>query len=184
VREKNDKLRVNGVLKSIKNENSLLRRQIKSLDSHKISLERKMAETTTKNTELERRLSEIDTLLQGKILEVGDFKKQLEILQATSPVTQGKSGAVELPAIVVRPQETNTMPGAALEGKIIAINKEKNFVVIDLGEEVGIKSGDRFQVYRQGAAIASLEVIQIRKSVAACDIKEESSPIQVGDSVK
>lgn len=184
VREKNDKLRINGVLKSIKNENSLLRRQIKNLDSRKVSLERKMAETTTKNTELGRRLSEIDTLLQGKILEVGDFKKQLEILQATSPAAQGKFGAVELPAIVVRPQEGSAMSGAALEGKVITINKENNFVVIDLGEEIGIRSGDRFQVYRQGSSIASLEVIQTRKSVAACDIKEESSPIQVGDSVK
>jgi hypothetical protein len=74
--------------------------------------------------------------------------------------------------------------GSALVGKILAINRDNNFVVIDLGTSVGIKPGDKFQVYRDDSVIANLEVIQTREKISACDIKRETSPIKVGDGIK
>ena len=159
VREKNDKFQIHDNLKLIRNENALLRRQLKSLNNRKISLERK--------------LSEIQKNKEGR-------------QQAQVSKMQGQS--VELPPIVVRPKaEAET---AALEvtetkeGSVLAINRENNFVIIDLGQEWGVKVGDTFRVYREEKPIADIEVIQVRQEIAACDIKKETTPIKVGDIVR
>jgi len=49
---------------------------------------------------------------------------------------------------------------------------------------MGAKLGDTFKVYKQGNPIATVEVIQVRQSIAACDIKEETTPIEAGDIVR
>jgi hypothetical protein len=66
----------------------------------------------------------------------------------------------------------------------MAVNRDNNFVIIDLGEETGINVGNSFQVYRDGKSIANIEAIQVRSDMAACDIKKETRPIKVGDIVK
>jgi hypothetical protein len=57
-------------------------------------------------------------------------------------------------------------------------------VIIDIGEEVGIKIGQTFQVLRDNNAIGIIEVIQVRRDIAACDIKKENIPFNVGDEIK
>ena len=69
-------------------------------------------------------------------------------------------------------------------GKVLAINRDSNFVIVDIGEDAGVKIGDTFRVYRDDKSVADLEVIQTRKNIAACDIKVEMSPIKIGDSIR
>ena len=57
-------------------------------------------------------------------------------------------------------------------------------MVIDLGKDSGIKLGDTFKVYREDKTVATLEVIQARQSISACDIKEEITAIKAGDIVR
>jgi len=73
---------------------------------------------------------------------------------------------------------------AAIDGKVLAVMRDNNFVVIDLGEESGVRVGDVFGVYRKGNKIAAIEAIRTAKNVSACDIKEENKSILVGDTVK
>jgi hypothetical protein len=73
---------------------------------------------------------------------------------------------------------------AATAGKILSVDRDNNFVVIDLGIDVGIKIGDTFQVYRGDRIIATIEVIQARRGIAACDIKKEYLSIIAGDTVR
>ncbi len=68
--------------------------------------------------------------------------------------------------------------------KIVSIDKENNFVVVNAGRDSGLKIGDSFQVYRNGKGIGMVEVIQTRERIAACDIKSESTPLRVGDSIQ
>jgi len=57
-------------------------------------------------------------------------------------------------------------------------------VIVDIGEDAGLKIGDVLAAYRDGKPIASLEVIQARRNIAACDIKKEDSPLKIGDAVR
>ncbi|MCX5714862.1 MAG: hypothetical protein NT033_08725 [Candidatus Omnitrophica bacterium] len=194
VREKNDKFQIEESTKTIKNENLTLRRQLSSLTSRKISLERRLTELQGKNKDLDNRFGEMDVLLKEKMSQVDNLKSQL-YSKESAPRAQAqeassapeKENSVELPPIVVRPkQETSPvheMP-IALIGKVMALNKDNNFVIVDLGEDSGVKLGDTFKAYRDGKAIANLEVIQCRRSISACDIKNDTTPIKVGDIVK
>ena len=74
---------------------------------------------------------------------------------------------------------------AGLKGRVVTINKEHNFVVIDLGKQDGIDIGNRFNVYRGEMFLGSVEIIQARDRIAAADIKDikEGMDIEVNDTV-
>jgi hypothetical protein len=72
----------------------------------------------------------------------------------------------------------------SLSGKVVSVDEANNFVIIDLGENAGVKVGNGFKVYHSDKQIASIEVIQARKDISAADIKQKSQKIQVGDLVK
>jgi len=188
VGEKNDKGQISDTLKALKNENTVLKRQLMSLTGRKGNLERKIQELQEDNSRFEKRFNEMDILLKDKVIEIEKLRKQ---------ITLGKMGriegreedksSVELPPIVVRPQSVSNTPQAAGQshmGKVIALNKDNNFVIVDLGQEAGVKIGDTFKVYRDDTMIAQIEVIQIRKSISACDVKKETAPVAVGDIIK
>lgn len=180
VGEKNDKLQIEESFKTLKNENRLLRRQLKNLNDRKISLERKLVEVQQKNQTLERRFEEMDVMLKDKVLQVDKMNKQ----HATS--RQEQDDPVQLSPIVVRPQSdvSEQFTGPATTGNVVAVNRENNFVIIDIGEDNGIRVGDTFGVTdKTGKPVATLEVIESRSSISACDILKESGVIQVGNKV-
>lgn len=186
--EKEVKFRLQESLKSIKNENVILRRQLKSLSDHKIASEKKLTKLEEEKSNLERRFNEMALLLEDKLAGVSDLKQQLDILRSGGELKlpEPKKEPIELPPIVIHPQVDVLTPEKKipLEGKILTVNKENNFVVVDLGEDSGLKLGDVFGVYREDKAIATIEVIQIRKAIAACNIKTETMPVKVGDTVR
>lgn len=190
VREKNDKMQQQDELKVLKNENILLTRQVKNLTSSKGNLEKKFYEMEEKNKGLENKLTEMDTVLKEKMYLVENIKRQLVSAQKSMEVIGEAKDTVELPTIVVKPQ-SNTQDeqpvvnqSLAPIGKVLSVNRDNNFVIVDIGNNSGIRLGDTFQVFRSNSSIAKIEVIRMRDSVAACDIKQESTPIAKGDIVK
>lgn len=191
VREKNDKMQIQDSFKLIKNENTVLSRQLKSLNNRKADLEKKVQGLQEEKSAVESRLNEMEAMLTDKVSRTNALKEKIDVMHAEAKTeTQAPSSmkeSVELPPIVVRPQSESEEPavtGAPSAGKILAVNEESSFVIINLGEDSGIKAGDAFKVYREGKAIASIEVIQTRKNIAACDIKKEATPIRIGDAIK
>jgi uncharacterized protein YfcZ (UPF0381/DUF406 family) len=198
--EKNDKMRIQEGFRTVKNENAALIRQIESLSSRKAELEQRLKQIQEDKAGLERKFKDMEVLLTNNISQVNDLKEKLEgrpsgigsgVPEPVKARAAQRKDSVELPPIVVRPQGAGItlnrpVPVAAphFPGKIIATNKEGNFVIIDLGEEVGIKMGDAFTVYRDTAKIGAIEVIKISRTVSACDIKKQVSPIKVGDLIK
>lgn len=186
VREKNDKFQIGDSLKSIKAENLTLRRQLKSLNNRKIVLERKLADLQVKSINLENGFNEMGDMLKDKMAQIDSLKRQLEPARVSTLPVEKKEEAVELPAIVVRPQSGTALEEAPsiLSGKIIAVKRENNFVIVDLGENDGLTAGNALQVFRGVEAIADIEVIQVRKDISACDIKKETVPVKIGDTVR
>lgn len=190
VRERNDKFQIADSIKSIKSDNYILRRQLKSLGNRKVALEKKLAELQSKSASLENSFSGMEQLLKDRMSQVDNLKRQIEPGKAANFMpAQRIEGSVELPPIVVRPRgepavQTNSGTALALSGKILAVKRDNNFAIIDLGQDAGVKVGDKLQVFRQSQLIADIEVIQVRPNIAACDIKRESAPIQIGDAVR
>ena len=203
VREKNDKFQVQDNAKNVKEENATLLRQLKALNNRKVTLEKRLVDLQNKNLGLSNRMTELESILKDRMLEFGNLKyetdlkvskaigeeppkESLEAPPAPAQETISESGTVELPPIVVRPQITPLMINEAGigMGKVLAINRDNNFVIMDLGEEQGIKVGNTFVVYRGEQPIADIEVVQVRQNISACDIKRETSPIKVGDTIR
>jgi len=196
-REKTDKFQVMEALRALKSENKFLKQQLKIIYDRKTKLEEKFSELQDKNAVLESNMAKMESFVREKILQVDSLRNDLGIM----PPAQGgerplarekaedysakKKGSIELAPIVVRPQEENRSKGQA--GKtvsVIAVNKDSNFVIVSIGSNSGVKIGDTFHVFRGDDPIAVVEVIQARDNISACDIKNESIPIAVGDTVK
>ena len=163
-------------------------RQITSLNTRKADLERKLQEIQDEKTGLERRASEMESMLTERLNQINNLKERIESAKAGGPVKEEKKESVDLPAIVVKPKDpapyNQDDTGSSLMGRIMAVNKDNNFVIIDLGEEAGVKVGDSFRVYRNDKPIANIEAIQVRRNISACDIKKQGSAIKIGDSVR
>ena len=210
VREKEDKRKIQKQTGLLKEENSAFRNRLKDMMNTNASLEEKLKETENKRMELYNRLNQMDQLLQDKLSEVLETRQDLgEIKKGLTPSSKT---TVELSPIVVsshRPegsglasdsqshqpegsglasdsqsQGEGLSAGMNIAGKIVSVNEEKGFVIIDSGQTKGIYPGQALGVYRDAQQIASLEVIQVRPNASAADIKEKTGPIKVGDVVK
>ncbi|MDD5020265.1 MAG: hypothetical protein PHH75_05415 [Candidatus Omnitrophica bacterium] len=188
VREKRDKKAITDQLEAIRQENFELKSRLMALGDKKTSLEGRLVDLQQEREILSKRLSELDQILQDRVDQIIQVKDDLKAARTEAKEASVKdSRVVQLQPIVVKaaePQSTSqgSKPGA---GQILAINDENNFVIIDLGEEDGVKVGQTFNVYRNTEKVASLEVIQIRKEIAAADIKSLSSgaKLKIGDLV-
>ena len=72
------------------------------------------------------------------------------------------------------------------EGKILVVNREFNFVVVNLGSKDGIKPGARFAVFRGDKKIGTVEAERIYEGMTASNVLEEEKKAQIkeGDSVR
>ena len=209
-REKSDKLTIESNRNSLETDNNLLKEQLRNLDSRKAELENKFADLQAKSRVMENNLVRMEVFVRQKVLQMDNLKSELGILQqekVISPIIEGsetpaealpvkaapepKKESVQLQPIVVRssePGKNKYAPPVVVplkKAEIQAINRENNFVVINLGESSGIKVGDRFRVYNKSKEASSdIEVIQVRRNIAACDIKTPNYYIEAGDAIK
>jgi len=188
VREKNDKVGIQGTFKTLSASNEVLNRQLKSLSGRKMILDQKIQNLQEGKSTVEKRLNEMDVMLTDRISQIDSLKNELDAIKSGKPVAalEKKRESVELPAIVVRssPSLGKAEEAPVFGGKILAINADNNFVVIDLGASSGVKIGDSFNVYRAQKVIGSIAVIQVRDNISACDIKRTSAPLRIGDNIK
>ncbi len=99
--------------------------------------------------------------------------------------------AKEAEQIVVKPaagsspvlSSGSTMAVAPLQGKVLVVNKEFNFVVINLGSRDGIKKGSRFAITRDGKPVVTAEVEKLYDNMSAATLlsEEKKSEVKEGD---
>ncbi|PIP20182.1 MAG: hypothetical protein COX40_06180 [Candidatus Omnitrophica bacterium CG23_combo_of_CG06-09_8_20_14_all_40_11] len=160
----------------------------------RVDLETKLQQAQKDAEKTQAQLKEIEsqkTELEAKI-------KELEV-QVQQPQTQQQTQAqgVELGTIVVGP-EGSSVPGQAassvstkqpkekavalsLEGKVLVVNKDYNFVVINLGSEDGVNSGDIFALYHNNKYIGDIKVEKIHESMSAADFTSASTKDAVSE---
>ena len=139
--------------------------QLKELESRKTELETKISELETKSKDLEAKVQgiELGTIVIGR---------------ETTPPQQ----TVSKPA--TRKQEKK-IPVSGLEGKVLVVNKDYNFVVINLGTKDGVEMDNVFSVYHGNNYIGDVKIEKIHDSMAAAgfvsgDIKDK---VNEGDKV-
>lgn len=136
-------------------------------------------------SDLEKKLTQAQqdaAKIQGQLKELtgkkGELEKKIKALEAQ--VDSGES--VELGKVVVSPDGSSAQGAAvkpagekqaakssvgASEGKILVVNKDYNFAVINLGNKDGIEIGAVFGVYRDKKYLGDIKVEKVHDSMAA-----------------
>ena len=178
----------------LRDENITLKRELIMANKNKIQLQNKLKDTIKKEGNLQKTVEEVKNVLKEKKMMFSELENQLtEAVGSSAASSASSSGPIELPPIVVKPNAsgnnksvaTTSSAAGALKGEVLAVNKNDNFVIIDLGENSGVKPGFKFDVVRSGTAIGNIEVIETRKEISAADIKNISKgyTIHEGDTV-
>ena len=109
----------------------------------------------------------------------GELADALHLAQA-APAAGTSSAAVELERIMVSNEAS-----PALQGRVISVHPEWNFVVIDLGWDA-VKIGDTVSIVRNDALLAKAKVERVQEGIAAAAIMPEwdAKTVQINDHVK
>jgi len=146
--------------------------------------------------DMRTKIAKLESDIEYKNREIDKFKIALQENAAGSGETRAEAyhspEEVNLPPIITQKTAKLTTPSlerigekSELKGRIVTVNKEHNFVVIDLGKQDGIGIGNKFNVYREDMFLGSIEIIQARDRIAAADIKDlkEGMDIEINDTV-
>ena len=92
--------------------------------------------------------------------------------------------AVPQQPVEITPVPQGPIPGSGLQGKVLVINKDYNFAVINLGSKDGIKLGDIFSVYHNDTYIGDVKVEKIHDSMSAAGFSSLEGGTKVGENDK
>jgi len=133
-------------LKAAQDDGKKIKEQMKIIQQQKVELEEKIknAEVSTGSVEL------------GKVVVNNE-----PVVTVDNPAKGKSSPAQKVDKKAVSPQ------GKSLEGKVLVVNREFNFAVINLGAKDGVKSGDKFLVSRDGKSIGEIKIEKVHDSMSA-----------------
>jgi len=173
-------------LDSFQDTNQKLQEQIATLEQAKLTLEARLNEATQDKENFEQRIAQAKQILKKEPAMAGYVYVQAQAQER--PLTQqGSEWSVDLPPIVVSPPpqvDTGVKASFSLTGKILNVNTKYAFVVIDLGQQMGVRNGMVFDVFRRNTLLGRVEVIQLREKIAACNIVQADMLFKTGDTVR
>jgi len=126
-----------------------------------------LQEDSRKTKEQLKLIQQQKTELEEKIknAEVGDSGVELGKVIVN---TEGAAPVVASPKVTKVETKAKTPQLKKAEGKVMVVNKEFNFAVINLGSKDGIKLGDEFSVLsNSGNPIGDLKVEKVHESMSA-----------------
>lgn len=166
-----------GLREELKTEAKSLREALQQHDQVKEQLRQ---ELTRQLTQSQERIKTLETKLaeeMGRGKEFQDLSTQLQNkiqqmeTQMTSAPTAAEPDQVNLETIVVRPEEG--------EGKVLTVDGENEFVIVDLGERDGIASGDIMSIFRDNQYLGDVKVNRVQSEMSAADFIPPLSAKQV-----
>ncbi len=147
------------------------------------------------NNVLTQKLERIYKTTNEKISEINVAKITLEetITQARK-IIDSEWNTVDLGQIAVETPSTGkastspkreTRRQPKTEGRVLAVNEEHGFVVVDLGKMDNLSDNSVLSLKKNGRDVAKLSVLEVRDAMTACNIKDlrPGNKIQVNDTV-
>lgn len=139
--------------------------------------EKMIKDTLAKFEEESKRSAKLEEELQAKGTKLTLLVKENKALRERLRTKHSLSiPAIELEKIVV-----SSNPSSVKEGRVTLVNKEYNFVVIDLGEP-DVKIGDIVSIFRDGQLIAKAEVEKIKEKISAARPLPEYKDVEIKES--
>ena len=143
------------------------------------------------NRVLQEKLDRVYKTTSAKINEINIAKIALSDTVSTArKKIEDEWNTVNLGSVTTTAvSDRDTMPAETKqpksEGHVLAINNEHGFVVIDLGKVDNLSSESTLEVKKNGQPIATLNILEIRDVMAACNIRDlqEGQRVEINDPV-
>lgn len=147
-------------------------------------IQSQMQDAVKLKTDLEARLGTTQAVAdqaQAFLQERDRLAQELEQLrkQAAQGNSRRASAASEAPASA---PESPSAP--KLEGKVLVVNEEFKFVVVDLGQKSGLPLGADLTVYRKDKPIARAKVRKLYDELASATLVDEAAKVKANDVVR
>jgi len=160
LRRTNDKIKIlSNQIEDEKTSNKDLHDQLESVKSQLTT------EKSAKNT-LEKRISRLQGDLENFLSRFKDLEQEKVDLEMK--LKQYDSN-VELDTIIVGSKKTDQTTITKLSGTIVKLNKEYEFLIINIGQDQGVNDGDIFTVYHTGKAIGDIEIEKANPTMSAAN---------------
>lgn len=152
-----------------------------------------LAESEKKRQEAESTLRAMNDKLGGRSLDdvltsLNESNEQVKILSAEKKIIEDSLAQAQKDLNRLQELERLRAERKApleLSGRVVAINKQWNFVVLDVGKDDKLVEGVDLTVYRGNSLIGKVRSVSVEANTAIADILPEwtQSEIQVGDKV-
>lgn len=111
------------------------------------------------------------------------LSQKLALLNTRIALNKEKKKAIELEKIVV----TSMLEA---EGKVLAVDKENDLVIVSLGSVNNAKNGDKLSIYRGKDFVANAELVKVQSEISAAMLlsggktKNKDTDVKVNDLAK
>jgi hypothetical protein len=126
--------------------------------------------------------------------QVADLEQAKGELESKVMELSGDRPMVELGKVVVSGQPGSMGPTSVLggaskvtsDGQVVVVNREYDFIVMNLGRNHGLAIGQEFQIVRNDEVLGLVKVEKVYDELSAATIVQESQPdtIREGDLVR
>ncbi len=143
------------------------------------ALSAQLAQLQTERDTLKQQLAGLERAkgeLESKALELSERPAvELEKVRVTNEQSQGSQAA-----------SGGGVPAAATNGQVVVVNREYDFIVMNLGRNHGLAVGQEFQIVRDNQVLGKVKVEKVYDELSAAAILPESQKdnIREGDTVK
>ena len=150
--------------------------------SERETLASQLKDLTSERDEVQQRLADLEKAkgeLESKVTELSQ-QPTVELDKVVVGSTQGGGGTPS----AVSPASVGA--AAVTDGQVVVVNREYDFIVMNLGKKQGLSIGQEFQVVRGTEVLGKVKVEKIYDELSAAAILPESrkDSIREGDTVK
>jgi len=142
-------------------------------------MQAQLNDLSAKKTELETKVKEFEEKSKG--VELGTIVVNPEGANTKEQLEEKKAAAKP---VKEKPAKKQPKQAAPVEGKVLVVNKDYNFVVINLGSKDGIKIGDVFTLYHGNSILTDVKVEKVHDAMAAAGIASLNIKEQIAEGDK
>jgi chromosome segregation ATPase len=170
VSERETRKKAQDDLEKMRQDNIGLKRELVAANKETVKLANTIKDITNKKDALDKRVFEIDNILKEKAMALEELEQGLSraVKGGGDGIVTKDSASVELPPIVVKPDISGVK---GLRSEVIAVNPQEKFIIIDAGENAGMRPGMQLKIIRGDQEIGIVEIVETRRDISAADVK-------------
>ncbi len=166
-------------LAQTKQELDTARQEIASLNEKLTKKESEIAQAQQKIAELEGQVAELER-------QIGEQKKQMAQLDTDkTKLLEEKKRLEDAIAPFIPPPIPSKDVAKGLNGHILMVDPEWNFVVLDIGKFNGLQRNQQMLVHRGEQLVGRIRISDVRDQMSVADVEQAwvTTPLQPGDRV-